>query len=66
MVISSGKFHCDELDGFAVINEYDQIIGLMTYVLYKNECEIISLDSVEENKRIGTSLLQQVEKLAKE
>jgi hypothetical protein len=34
-----------------------EIIGLITYIIKDNECEIISLDSIEEGKGIGTSLV---------
>ncbi|WP_370224149.1 GNAT family N-acetyltransferase [Cytobacillus sp.] len=64
MVTSSGIHDCSALDGFAVINEEDKIFGLITYLIIDNECEIISLDSMEEGKGIGTSLVQEVENLA--
>ncbi|XXM73068.1 GNAT family N-acetyltransferase [Lysinibacillus sphaericus] len=66
MVISSGEYNCSELDGFVIINKEDQIIGLITYVICNNECEIISLDSLEEGKGIGTILLQEVERAARQ
>ncbi|MBN3554594.1 GNAT family N-acetyltransferase [Fictibacillus nanhaiensis] len=61
MVISSGTFKCNELDGFVAINEMGEIVGLLTYIINKNVCEIISLDSILENKGIGTELLKKVE-----
>ncbi|MET3729398.1 N-acetylglutamate synthase-like GNAT family acetyltransferase [Fictibacillus halophilus] len=61
MVISSGTFNCNELDGFVAINEMGEIVGLLTYIIHKNVCEIISLDSTLENKGIGTELLKKVE-----
>jgi len=64
MVISSGVYDCSALDGFAAVNEVDKIIGLITYIIKYNECEIISLDSIEEGKGIGTTLVQEVENLA--
>jgi GNAT superfamily N-acetyltransferase len=64
MVISSGVFDCSALNGFAVISEEDQIIGLITYVMNENECEVISLDSLVEGKGIGSALLQEVERIA--
>jgi ribosomal protein S18 acetylase RimI-like enzyme len=64
MVISSGVYDCSSLDGFTIINEEGKIIGLITYIIKGNECEIISLDSIDEGKGIGTKLVQAVENLA--
>ncbi|WP_163531365.1 GNAT family N-acetyltransferase [Halobacillus ihumii] len=66
MVISRGIFQCDQLDGFAVLDENEGIIGLITYIMEEDECEVISLDSVVENKGVGTLLLQKVEQTARE
>ncbi|KGX90153.1 GNAT family N-acetyltransferase [Pontibacillus marinus] len=63
MVVSSGVYNCSELNGFTILNE-GKIIGLITYIIKHNECEIISLDSIEEGKGIGTLLVQEVENLA--
>lgn len=64
MVISSGIYDCSLLDGFAVVEERDKIVGLITYIIENNECEIISLDSIQEGKGIGTLLVKEVENLA--
>ncbi|WP_062050437.1 GNAT family N-acetyltransferase [Bacillus sp. JCM 19034] len=64
MVISSGVYNCSTLDGFTSINNDGEIIGLITYIIKDNECEIISLDSIEEGIGIGTNLVQAVENLA--
>lgn len=64
MVISSGIYDCSQLDGYVLINEQQEIMGLITYILRGKECEIISLDSMEENQGIGTKLVQEVEKTA--
>ncbi|MED1865286.1 GNAT family N-acetyltransferase [Fictibacillus nanhaiensis] len=64
MVISSGTFKCEELDGFVAVNKRSEIVGLLTYFIHKNVCEIISLDSILENKGIGTELLKKIEKEA--
>ncbi|GAA0367387.1 GNAT family N-acetyltransferase [Bacillus horti] len=64
MVISSGTYDCSTLDGFAALNQEKQIVGLVTYILKEAECEIISLDSLEEGKGIGTLLVQKVEEAA--
>ena len=66
MVISSGVYDCSKLNGYAVLDNNMAVIGLITYIITKDECEIISLDSTEENKGIGTSLIQAVERVALE
>ena len=66
MVVSSGVYNCSELDGFIYLNERDEITGLITYIIRNNECEIISLDSTEEGKGIGSELVRAVENLAKQ
>ncbi|GAK08235.1 LOW QUALITY PROTEIN: acetyltransferase, GNAT family [Geomicrobium sp. JCM 19038] len=66
MVLSTGIFDCTTLDGFAVVNASNQILAYCTYVLDKKECELISIDSLEEGKGIGSSLLRRVEQVAKE
>lgn len=64
MVVSSGIYDCSTLNGFAVVNDESKIIGLVTYMIEENECEIISLDSIEEGKGIGSALIKEVEQLA--
>ncbi|SEI02626.1 Acetyltransferase (GNAT) family protein [Halobacillus karajensis] len=66
MVISSGIYDCSKLNGYAVLDNNTEVIGLITYIITNNECEIISLDSIEENKGVGTSLIQAVEGFALE
>ena len=64
MVISSGVYNCEEIDGFFV-EENEKIIGLITYVNKIEEIEIISLDSILEKRGIGSLLILEVENLAK-
>ncbi|MFD1888421.1 GNAT family N-acetyltransferase [Paenibacillus wenxiniae] len=64
MITSHGVYDCNTLEGFAVLSELDNIIGLVTYTVEENCYEIISLDSLEENRGIGTMLLHKVETVA--
>lgn len=66
MVISSGIYQCDELDGFAAVDGDGSILGLITYTMDGHECEIVSLDSMVEKQGIGTALLQKVEQIARQ
>ena len=53
-----------KLDGF-LLREENTIIGLVTYIFFDDICEIVSLDSKRENMGIGSVLLKEVEKIAK-
>lgn len=66
MVLSTGVYDCSALDGFIVWNIEGEMIGLVTYIRRDIECEIISLDSIEEGKGVGTKLLYTVEQASKD
>ncbi|WP_400245021.1 GNAT family N-acetyltransferase [Niallia sp. JL1B1071] len=66
MVLSTGIYDCSALDGCIAWNKEGEMIGLITYILRDTECEIISLDSVDEGKGVGTRLLHTVEQTAKQ
>ncbi|WP_322923231.1 GNAT family N-acetyltransferase [Paenibacillus campi] len=65
MVVSSGTYQCEQLDGF-IVEENNEIIGLITYVIRLDEIEIISLDSLQEGKGIGSALMNKVEHIARQ
>lgn len=54
-----------KLDGFIALKD-DKIIGLITYMIETNECEICSLNSFIQNKGVGTALINKVKEYAKE
>lgn len=51
------------LNGFVVFDDVN-IIGLITYRIKDNECEIMSLDSLREKQGIGTALINKVIEIA--
>ncbi len=59
MVVRGTAVDMTELDGFAVLEE-GQVTGLVTYKIEDGECEIMSLDSLKENRGIGTGLVNEV------
>ncbi|WP_322902891.1 GNAT family N-acetyltransferase [Paenibacillus campi] len=65
MIVSSGTYQCEQLDGF-IVEENNEIIGLITYVIRLDEIEIISLDSLQEGKGIGSALMNKVEHIARQ
>lgn len=51
------------LDGFIVYDK-NRIVGLITYIIYNSVCEIVTLNSLEENKGIGTALCNKLKEVA--
>jgi ribosomal protein S18 acetylase RimI-like enzyme len=64
MVIRGEVVDMTKLDGYAVY-EGEQIIGLITYRMTEQDCEITSFDSFRENQGIGTEMLHKVIETAK-
>ncbi len=56
-----------ELSGFAAFEAGEQrVVGLITYVIQKNACEIVTLDSLIERKGIGSRLIDAVRETAEQ
>ena len=64
-IVTRGTLHdTTKLSGFVAI-ENNEPIGLITYYIEKNECEIFSLNSLKEKHGIGSALIETVVKAAK-
>jgi len=65
-IATRGKLHqADKLPGF--VAEIDgSFIGLITYNIEGNQCEIVTLNSLTERKGIGKALIDSVKKAASE
>ena len=64
MIVRGKEIDMTDTDGFYVV-EREEIIALITYIIYGKSMEIMSLDSLIENHGIGTLLLEQVIEEAK-
>jgi GNAT superfamily N-acetyltransferase len=62
MIMHGEAVRCDQVEGFV----YDDWVGLITYMIRGDECEITSLDSLNEGRGIGTALIDEVVREAKE
>ena len=61
-VVTRGKVHfVDKLPGYVAIQDNEKR-GLITFRISKDECEIITFNSLTENIGIGTALLGELEK----
>ena len=65
MIIRGREIDMTKTEGFYFC-EGENIIGLITYIVYDNILEITSLDSVYENRGIGSKLVEIVIHEAKE
>ena len=65
VVVHQAVYTPAELPGFIMI-QGDQRVGLVTYQIHGNECEIVSLNSLIPSVGIGTSLLEAVLTKARE
>ena len=63
-LVTRGKIHlADELPGF-IAQQGDKRVGLVTYHLQNNECEIVTLNSLAEQLGIGSALVAAVKNVA--
>jgi GNAT superfamily N-acetyltransferase/NTP pyrophosphatase (non-canonical NTP hydrolase) len=65
MVVKGRVHNMEILPGFAAVED-NEIKGIITYCIEDGECEIVSLDSLVENKGLGTSLLEKVINMARD
>lgn len=64
MIVSRGvMYHAETLPGFVAVQQ-DERIGLVTYHLHGDACEIVSLDSMREGIGVGTALIAAVRDVA--
>ncbi|WP_436862885.1 GNAT family N-acetyltransferase [Staphylococcus caeli] len=65
MVISSGVYQLSSLPSIVAIED-KKIKGVLTFKVFGQYLEVISLESFEQNRGIGTMLLKKVEEIAKD
>ncbi|MCP4257150.1 MAG: GNAT family N-acetyltransferase [Planctomycetes bacterium] len=66
LVVTRGKIHTAQaLPGFIAVKE-EKNVGLITFHINGNQCEIVSLNSLNEREGIGSNLIDYVCKVAKE
>jgi ribosomal protein S18 acetylase RimI-like enzyme len=63
-VVSRGRLHFPQtLPGFVVVQGGERV-GLLTYRVESEECEIVTLNSVEEGRGIGSALISAAKETA--
>ena len=64
VVVHQSVYYPKELEGFIALTE-DKYAGLVTFVIEKDKCEIVTLNSLIEKQGIGSQLMKLVESEAK-
>lgn len=60
-VVSRGrKIYPTEIEGFLAIADNGERIGIVTYEIIDNQCEVVTLDAFNKFQGIGTALLETV------
>jgi len=63
-VVSKGRvFDPSELEGFAAVAD-EKVVGLVTFRVERDECEVVTLNSLSEGTGTGSSLLNAVRDMA--
>lgn len=57
MISRGNVYRPEQLEGF-VVEDANEWIGLLTFSIKDNECEVTSLDSLREGQGIGTVLIE--------
>ena len=63
IVTRGGVHYADELPGFIAVQE-DEPVGLVTYRVDGDECEIVTMNSLVQGVGIGSALLDAVQDIA--
>ena len=59
VVAHGAVYHPLELDGFVAV-QGDEVVGLATYVIEEDSCEIVTIDALIEGRGVGSSLIEAV------
>ena len=66
MVVAHGViYYPHDLPGFVAVQEEERV-GLVTYRIKGDSCEIVSLDSIRPSIGIGTALIEAVKEVARQ
>ncbi|MFZ5981568.1 MAG: GNAT family N-acetyltransferase [Candidatus Zixiibacteriota bacterium] len=60
IVTRGRKVYAADLPGFYAVDDDDKKLGLVTYEILGDQCEVITLDAFEKYRGIGTALLDKV------
>jgi len=64
VVSTSGPYDPSRLSGFVAEDDELQTMGAVTYRISEGECEVVTLNSLQENRGVGSALLARVRQLA--
>jgi ribosomal protein S18 acetylase RimI-like enzyme len=64
-IITRGRrVYPQELDGFIAVSDAGEKVGLLTYEIIRDQCEIVTLDAFRKFQGVGTALVDAVRDIA--
>ncbi len=67
LVVSRGRLHTPSaLSGFVAVADLIEPVGLLTYSLHDEQCEVVTIDSVRDGIGVGSMLMDAVVHLARD
>jgi len=64
IIVHGQEIKADEMNGFYAVDESGENIGLVTYDINIDECQIVTLNSNNEKMGVGSTLLNAVKNVA--
>ncbi len=64
IVTRGSKVYPTEIEGFLAVDESDERIGLVTFEIIDDQCEIVTLDAFRKFSGVGTALMEKVRQVA--
>lgn len=65
IIVHQGQFSVNALEGLTAKQE-DQLLGVITFTIAVNTCEIVTINSLSQRKGVGTALLAELIKTARQ
>lgn len=64
-IVSRGrKIYPTEIEGFYAVNKLGKKVGLVTFEIIGDQCEMVTLDAFEKFRGVGTALTKKVRQVA--
>jgi GNAT superfamily N-acetyltransferase len=60
VVVHGTLYYPHQLEGFVALDASSERVGLITFIIHRQECEIVTLNSFREREGVGSALIDMV------